>query len=179
MLTSKWLLVSNCPIHFYCAVLSRVWLFPTPRSEVCQAPLSMLILWSGLTFPPPGDLPNPEIKPSSPTLQVDSLPSEPPGKPIHSYGQLNSSAILLFTAWSCSLKEHFSQERKQRSLYYSIQSFIYFLRSKEGITNLSLLFFTMLFSFQHFPLGIIALFYKKFDHTLMYSDHSAFSLFKL
>ena len=30
---------------------------------------------------PPGDFPNPEIKPRSPTLQADSLPSEPPGKP--------------------------------------------------------------------------------------------------
>ena len=29
----------------------------------------------------PGDLPNPGIKPRSPTLQVDSLPAEPPGKP--------------------------------------------------------------------------------------------------
>ena len=28
-----------------------------------------------------GDLPDPEIKPRSPTLQVDSLPSEPTGKP--------------------------------------------------------------------------------------------------
>ena len=32
-------------------------------------------------MPPPGKLPNPGIKPRSPTLQVDSLPSEPPGKP--------------------------------------------------------------------------------------------------
>ena len=31
--------------------------------------------------PPPGDLPNPGIEPRSPTLQVDFLPSEPPGKP--------------------------------------------------------------------------------------------------
>ena len=31
--------------------------------------------------PPPGDLANPGIEPRSPTLQVDSLPSEPPGKP--------------------------------------------------------------------------------------------------
>ena len=30
--------------------------------------------------PPPRDLPNPGIKPRSPTLQVDSLPSELPGK---------------------------------------------------------------------------------------------------
>ena len=32
-------------------------------------------------FPSPGDLPNPGIKPRTPALQVDSLPSEPPGKP--------------------------------------------------------------------------------------------------
>ena len=31
--------------------------------------------------PLPGDLPNPGIEPRSPALQVDSLPSEPPGKP--------------------------------------------------------------------------------------------------
>ena len=37
--------------------------------------------WSGLPSPSPGDLPDPEIKPRSPTLQADSLPSEPPGKP--------------------------------------------------------------------------------------------------
>ena len=36
--------------------------------------------WSGLPFPSPGDLPNPGIKPRSPTLQADTLPSEPPGK---------------------------------------------------------------------------------------------------
>ena len=38
--------------------------------------------WSGLPFPSPGDLPNPGIKPRSPTLQMDALPSEPPGKPL-------------------------------------------------------------------------------------------------
>ena len=37
--------------------------------------------WSGLPCPPPGDLPNPGIKPWSPTMQVNSLPSEPPRKP--------------------------------------------------------------------------------------------------
>ena len=34
-----------------------------------------------LPFPSPGDLPNPGIEPRSPTLQVDSLPAEPQGKP--------------------------------------------------------------------------------------------------
>ena len=37
--------------------------------------------WNGLPFPPPEDLPNPGIKPRSPVLQADSLPSKPPGKP--------------------------------------------------------------------------------------------------
>ena len=33
---------------------------------------------SGLPFPLPGDLPEPGIKPRSPALQADSLPSGPP-----------------------------------------------------------------------------------------------------
>ena len=37
--------------------------------------------WSESPFPSPGDLPKPGIEPRSPALQVDSLPSEPPGKP--------------------------------------------------------------------------------------------------
>ena len=42
--------------------------------------------WNALPFPSPEDLPNPVIQPSllhcrqSPTFQVDSLPTEPPGK---------------------------------------------------------------------------------------------------
>ena len=37
--------------------------------------------WSGLPFPSPGDLPDPGIKPGSPTLQANSLPYEPLRKP--------------------------------------------------------------------------------------------------
>ena len=52
----------------------------------CQAPLSMEFsrqeYWSGLPFPSPGNLSIPRIEPGSPTLQADTLPSEPPGKPI-------------------------------------------------------------------------------------------------
>ena len=46
--------------------------------------------WSRLTCPPPGDLPNPGIKPSSPTVQADSLLSEPPGKSHYASPFLNS-----------------------------------------------------------------------------------------
>ena len=50
-----------------------------------KAPLSMEFsrqeYYSGLSFPSPGDLPDPGIELRSPVLQADSLPSEPPGKP--------------------------------------------------------------------------------------------------
>ena len=37
---------------------------------------------SGLPVPSPEDIPNPGIEPWSPTLEADTLPSEPPGNPI-------------------------------------------------------------------------------------------------
>ena len=63
--------------------LSRVQLFVTPWTVAQQASPSMEFsrheYWSGLPFPSPGDLPDPGIEPESPTLQADTLPSEPPG----------------------------------------------------------------------------------------------------
>ena len=60
--------------------------FVTPWTVAHRAPLSMGFFrqeyWSGLPFPPPGDLPNPGIKPHLLRLllwQVGSLPLEPPG----------------------------------------------------------------------------------------------------
>ena len=58
----------------------RVWLFETPRTRQSME-FSSPEYWSGQPFPPPGDLPNPGIEPRSPTLQADSLPAEPQGKP--------------------------------------------------------------------------------------------------
>ena len=61
-------------------------LFVTPWTVAHQAPLSMVFprqeYWSGLPFLSPGDLVDPGIKPRSPALQADFLPSEPPGKPL-------------------------------------------------------------------------------------------------
>ena len=63
--------------------LSRVRLFATPWTVAYQAPPSVGFsrqeCWSGLPFPSPGDLPDPGIKPWSPALQADALPSKPPG----------------------------------------------------------------------------------------------------
>ena len=58
--------------------------FAIPWTVAHQAPLSMGFsiqeYWSGLPFPPLGDLPDPGIETGSPALQADSLPSEPLGK---------------------------------------------------------------------------------------------------
>ena len=40
-----------------------------------------ILEWVAFPFPSPGDLPNPGIEPWYPTLQADSLPAEPQGKP--------------------------------------------------------------------------------------------------
>ena len=67
--------------------LSCVRLFATPKTVAYQAPPSVVFsrqeYWSGLPFTSPGDLPDTEIKPRSPALQADTLPSQPPGKPIN------------------------------------------------------------------------------------------------
>ena len=64
--------------------LSYVQLFATLWNVAHKTPQSMRFsrqeYWSGSSCPPPGDLPNPGIESRSPELQVDSLPSEPPGK---------------------------------------------------------------------------------------------------
>ena len=70
-----------------CAVLSRSVVSDSLQPHGLQ-PIRLLrprglsrpAYWSGLPCPPPGDLPNPEIKPRFPALQEDTLMSEPQGK---------------------------------------------------------------------------------------------------
>ena len=69
---------------------SHIQLFVTLWTVAHQAPLSMRFsrqeYWSGLPCPPPGDLPDPEIKllsPASPALQVDFHPLSHLGSPIN------------------------------------------------------------------------------------------------
>ena len=49
--------------------------------------------WSGLPFPSLGDLSDSGIKPRSPALTADFLPSEPPGKP--NQGKMRQLLLLL------------------------------------------------------------------------------------
>ena len=67
--------------------LGRVQLFWTPCTVVHQTPLSMGFsrqkYWSGLPCPPPDGIPKRGTEHRSLGLQADSLPSEPPGKPMY------------------------------------------------------------------------------------------------
>ena len=66
-----------------------------------QPPLSLRFsrqeYWSGLLCPPPGDLPDPGIKPRSPALQADSLPLSHRGSPYMYISSVQSlSRVRLF-----------------------------------------------------------------------------------
>ena len=78
------LILLRCPA--YC------WVLPLPQGKwkslshvfetswtVQSMEFSRPEYWSGLPFPPPGDLSNPGMEPRFPALQVDSLPSDTPG----------------------------------------------------------------------------------------------------
>ena len=62
--------------------LSCVQLFEIPWTVACQAPLSMGFPrqkhWSGLPWPPPGDLPNPGVKPQVSCIAGGFFTTEPP-----------------------------------------------------------------------------------------------------
>ena len=88
----------NPYICMYAGVLSHVWLFVTPWTVANQTLLSMEFsrqeYWSGLLCPPPGDLPNPGIEPTSPAL-AGKFFTAPPVKPCISLSKL----YYLFRSW--------------------------------------------------------------------------------
>ena len=74
-------------MEYFCCIVARSWptLFVTPQLVTHQVLLCMGFprqeYQNGLPFPSPGYLPDPSIEPTSPALQVDFFPSDPPGKP--------------------------------------------------------------------------------------------------
>ena len=76
-------MVLLCLNNIRARVVSRVRLFATPWTITRQAPLPMGCLrqefWSGLPFPPPGDIPNSGIELASPTLAGGFFIAEPSG----------------------------------------------------------------------------------------------------
>ena len=94
-------IIPTVPVPFYVCgcvcvcTLSCAWLFTTPWTVARQAPLSMGFSrqenWSGLPFPPPGDLPSPGIEPVFSFISHadgDSLPLATPGKTVQSFKKL-------------------------------------------------------------------------------------------
>ena len=94
-----------------------------PSKLLCPWGFSRQEYWSGLPCPPPGNLPDPWIKPRSTELQADSLLSEPPGKPlklIYSPRKQPLFALSFFSVYKekgkqvvcrrCFLKLHSHQE---------------------------------------------------------------------
>jgi len=97
-------------------------LFAALWTVACRAPpstgLATQEYWSGsgLPFPSSGDVPDPGIKPGSPTLQADSLLSEPPG------GE----------AWRCSTGE---RTEIRKISYRQITTFTRKNRKKAGYSG--------------------------------------------
>ena len=82
---------SSPTLNSMCVCNSKcVQAYSTPWPAARQAPLSVEFsrqeYWSGLSFPPPGDLPHPGIKPASPALAVGFFTPEPPQKSLNSIG---------------------------------------------------------------------------------------------
>ena len=81
-----------------CAKLLQSCLTLCNTTVAHQTPLSMEFSrqehWNGLSFPSPGDLADRGIKPGSPALQMDSLPSEAPGKPSQQPHEQGASIII-------------------------------------------------------------------------------------
>ena len=98
-------------------LLSHVRLFATPWTITYQAPPSMGFssqeCWSGLPFLSLGDLPDPGIEPRSPALQADSLPSEPPWKPLLSDKEIED--------FECKDIEENNRMGKTRDLFKKIR----------------------------------------------------------
>ena len=78
--------------------------------------------WSGLPFPPPGDLPDSGIKPASPALQADSLLLESPKESPESYDSAEHFAFIYLLISSSEQPQEISvltsilQMQKLRSL---------------------------------------------------------------
>ena len=69
-ISKPWCLLQGMCVCVHTELSRHVWLFETPWTIVCKAPLTRSFsrreYWSGFPFPPPGDLPDPGVKPEYP-----------------------------------------------------------------------------------------------------------------
>ena len=108
---------------FSCQVVADS--FATPWTVACQHPLSMGVSrqehWNGLPWPPPGDLPDPDLEPVSPAWQADSSLLNHLGTPhgwqtLHDVGRRQFS--LLLDPWAVSSLSLLAFQRYHERLGY-------------------------------------------------------------
>ena len=78
--------------------------------------------WSGQPIPPPGDLPDPGIKPGSPALQADSLSAELPGKPQISCNYTHITSLLILPLLPTPRPFRQPQSARRDSPFYAAAS---------------------------------------------------------
>ena len=108
------------------SVMSRI--FATPWTVAYQGPLSLGFsrqeCWSGLPCPPPGDLPDPEIKLTSlksPALQEDSLPLSYPRSPQRGIGLLNCYKTMWKMSEDAGFREVATNAKSVNFLIWTIK----------------------------------------------------------
>ena len=88
---------------------------------LCPWGFSRQEYWSWSLCPPPGDLPKPGIKPRSPSLQANSLLSEPPRKPMYTgVGSLSLLQGIFLTQESNWGLLHYRWRRDESSIKYEL-----------------------------------------------------------
>ena len=105
----------KCKPTCCCYLLSCVQLFATPWTMAHQAPLSMGFsrqeYWSGVPFPPPGDLHDPGIEAASPALIGGFFTAEPLGKPENPLNILKTSPSMTCQSWHIGIYTDKSPEQ--------------------------------------------------------------------
>ena len=95
-------------------------------------------IMDGMACPPPRDLPNPGTEPRSPALQADSLPSEPPEKPMNTVMGSLSSQPRNWTGISCIAGRFFTNWATREALVprgLGFKSWLSFLQSLWSLTS--------------------------------------------
>ena len=112
-----------------------------PSSSVHRI-FQVRILWGGLPFPSPGDLPNPEIEPRSPALQADALPSELLGKPQLVTGECQSIVSDKISGegkekWHCRIQSDLALWSWAEVVHFCWQQLVCGLRQKLSFSGIS------------------------------------------
>ena len=107
-----------CSVGQSCLTLSDSMDCSPPGFSVLGILQARILEW--VAIPPPGDHPNPGVKPRSPTLKADSLPAEPPGKPKNLPGPRKTRMLVSLDAEDQGCQECIHNSLFVCSYYFAI-----------------------------------------------------------